>query len=134
MSDGIGTTAFTYTQTGQLQSETGPWASDTVTYSYFDRLSTGLDLQQPNASDWVQSYAYDAANRLQTLTSPAGSFGYGYNLGLVGTTSFSSLVGKITLPNGAFITNTYQRGQSKGSIHNFVTSGFINHPISQTFG
>ena len=30
MSDGIGTTAFTYTQTGQLQSETGPWTNDAI--------------------------------------------------------------------------------------------------------
>jgi RHS repeat-associated protein len=107
MSDGIGTTAFTYTQTGQLQSESGPWASDTITYSYSDRLRTELDLQQPNASDWMQSYSYDAGNRLQTTTSPAGAFGYTHNPGLAGTSSSSGLVSKITLPNGAWITNTY---------------------------
>jgi YD repeat-containing protein len=106
MTDGIGTSSFTYTQTGQLQSETGPWASDTITYTYSDRLRTGLELQQPNASDWIQSYGYDSANRLQTLTSPAGTFGYTYNPGLTGSSS-SGLVAKITLPNGAWITNTY---------------------------
>jgi YD repeat-containing protein len=107
MSDGIGTTAFSYTKTGQLQSESGPWASDTVTYTYFDQLRTELDLQQPNGPDWVQSYGYDAANRMTNITSPAGSFTYSYNPGLAGTLDSSSLVQKIVLPNGAFITNTY---------------------------
>ena len=47
MSDGIGTTTFTYTKMGQIASETGPWASDTESYSYADRLRTAMDLQQP---------------------------------------------------------------------------------------
>ncbi len=60
MLDGIGTTTFTYTPGGQLASETGPWASDKVAYTYTNRLRIGLDLQQPNASDWMQSYGYDS--------------------------------------------------------------------------
>jgi YD repeat-containing protein len=107
MADGIGTTTFTYTQAGQLASETGPWASDTVAYSYVDRLRSSLDLQQPFASAWAQSYGYDGANRLNSLTSPAGTFTYTYNPGLAGTTSSSALVAKIVLPNGALITNTF---------------------------
>jgi RHS repeat-associated protein len=107
MSDGIGTTAFTYTKSGQLASETGPRASDTVAYTYVDRVRTRLDLQQPNASDWVQSYGYDNANRLQTTASPAGTFTYFYNPGLAGTRCSSALIAGVSLPNGAFITNTY---------------------------
>jgi RHS repeat-associated protein len=107
MSDGIGTTTFTYTPAGQLASENGPWPSDTVAYTYSDSLRTVLDLQQPNASDWVQSYGYDQAARLTGLTSPAGTFTYTYHPGLAGTTSASSLISKISLPNSAFITNTY---------------------------
>jgi hypothetical protein len=34
MSDGIGTTTFGYTAAGQLSSESGPWDSDTVSYTY----------------------------------------------------------------------------------------------------
>ena len=104
--NGVGATAFSYTPGGQLASESGPWASDTVAYSYSDRLRTGLDLRQPNAADWAQSYVYDAANRLKSIASPAGTFGYSYNPG-VGGTAASDLVAKITLPNGAWITNTY---------------------------
>ncbi|MGA2751118.1 MAG: hypothetical protein ABSG59_20310, partial [Verrucomicrobiota bacterium] len=107
MSDGVGTTAFTYTPGGQLASESGPWASDTITYTYTERRRTGLDLQQPNASDCLESYGYDLAARMTDVTSPAGTFAYAYNAGLAGTASASSLVAKLALPNGAFITNTY---------------------------
>jgi RHS repeat-associated protein len=107
MSDGVGTTAFTYTPAGQLASENGPWPSDQVAYSYTDRLRTALDLQQPNASSWVQDYVYDLAARMTGITSPAGTFAYTYNTGLAGTTTDTSLITKIALPNGAFITNTY---------------------------
>jgi RHS repeat-associated protein len=107
MSDGIGATTFTYTPAGQLASETGPWANDTVAYTYYDRLRTGLNLQQPSASAWVQSYDYDAANRLHSITSPAGTFDYHYSPGVDGTTASSGLVAQINLPNTAIITNTY---------------------------
>jgi len=79
MSDGVGTTTFTYTPGGQLASETGPWASDTVAFTYTNRLRTVLDLQQPNASEWAQNYAYDAAERMSGISSPAGTFTYTYN-------------------------------------------------------
>ncbi|HEV7924500.1 MAG TPA: RHS repeat-associated core domain-containing protein, partial [Verrucomicrobiae bacterium] len=107
MTDAIGTTAFTYTQIGQLASESGPWASDTVTNTYSDRLRTLLHLQEPNSSDWIETYAYDAAYRMTSITSPAGAFAYTYNPGLAGTTSASALVAMTSLPGGAFITNTY---------------------------
>jgi YD repeat-containing protein len=73
MSDGIGTTAFTYTEGQQLASESGPWASDTVSYSYTDRLRMSLNLQQPNASASAQNFNYDLAYRMTGLTSPAGT-------------------------------------------------------------
>jgi YD repeat-containing protein len=66
-----------------------------------------LDVQQPNSSDWIQTYAYDTANRMKAITSPAGTFTYTYNPGVDGTTSASSLIANLALPNGAFITNTY---------------------------
>ena len=66
-------------------------------YTYSDRLRTSLDLLQPNAGDWVQNYAYDAANRLQSTTSPAGAFGYAYNAGLAGNSS--SALGKGSVPH-----------------------------------
>jgi RHS repeat-associated protein len=44
---------------------------------------------------------------MSSITSPAGTFAYTYNHGLAGTASSSSLIQKVALPNGAFITNTY---------------------------
>ena len=64
MSDGIGTTTFTYTPGGQLASESGPWASDKIAYTYTNRLRIALDLQQPSSSDWIQTYGYDLATSL----------------------------------------------------------------------
>ncbi|HEV7925252.1 MAG TPA: RHS repeat-associated core domain-containing protein [Verrucomicrobiae bacterium] len=107
MSDAIGTTSFTYTPGHQLASENGPWASDTVSYTYTDRLRTALDLQQPNASAWVQDYSYDLAGRMTGITSPAGTFSYSYSPGVGAPNTASSLISKLALPNGAWITNTY---------------------------
>jgi RHS repeat-associated protein len=107
MVDGIGTTRYSYDSVGQLLSEDGPWTSDTVSYTYANRLRTGLSVQAPNASPWTQSYGYDAARRLDSLASAAGTFSYGYT-GVVAGAS-GSLVRRLSLPNGAWITNTYDR-------------------------
>jgi RHS repeat-associated protein len=103
--DGVGTTRYSYDAAGQLLSEDGPWGDDAVSYSYANRLRTGLSVQQPNAAAWSQSYAYDALRRLTNITSPAGAFGYSYDAGPA--SSPASLVRKLTLPNGAYITNEF---------------------------
>jgi RHS repeat-associated protein len=66
-----------------------------------------MTLQQPEAAEWVQDYAYDLAARMTGITSPAGTFSYSYNSGLGGTATASSLISKLALPNGAWISNTY---------------------------
>ncbi len=60
-----------------------------------------------NGPDWVESYGYDAANRLRSLMSPAGTFTYTYNPGVGNNASSSALVANVALPNGAYITNTF---------------------------
>jgi RHS repeat-associated protein len=72
-----------------------------VSYTYTNRVRANLSLQAPNASPWVQLYAYDPAKRLKTLSSPAGSFGYTYD------PQRSTLPKLLTLPNSAYITNAY---------------------------
>ena len=70
-------THFTYTSFGALASEDGWWDSDTVSYSYqTNHLRSAQSLAQPNAPAWVESYGYDAANRLQTISTPAGAYIY----------------------------------------------------------
>jgi YD repeat-containing protein len=101
MVDAVGTTHYAYDSVGQLLSEDGPWNDDTVSYSYANRRRTGLSVLAPNSSPWVQSYAYDAANRLTNIVTPAGAFGYQYPSGI------QNLVSSIQLPNGSAITNAF---------------------------
>jgi YD repeat-containing protein len=105
MLDAVGTTSYGYDAAGQLLSEDGPWANDTVSYTYNNRLRASVSVQAPNASPWTQSYGYDAAKRLISIASPAGAFGYDYSVGQ--SVSPASLVRSLLLPNSAYITNTY---------------------------
>ncbi len=91
---------YTYVPGGFLQSEDGPWANDTVTYTWNNGLSSGLSLAQPDGSWWTQSYGYDAANRLQTLVAPAGTFTYTYQ-------GAGNWVINLALPNGAVVANAF---------------------------
>jgi RHS repeat-associated protein len=102
MVDGVGTTTYGYDAAGQLPSEDGPWADDTVSYTYNNRLRASLSVLAPNADAWVESYGYDAAKRLTNVTSVAGgAFAYAYD------PTRHLQAGLLTLPNGAHITNTY---------------------------
>lgn len=99
MVDAVGTTEFTYAPGGQLLTEDGPFASDTLTNLYQNRLRAGLSLQQP-AGTWTNGFRYDAAWRLTNVTSRAGAFDYTYSYA-------SPLPLKVSLPNTAYIANTY---------------------------
>jgi RHS repeat-associated protein len=99
--DGVGTSAYAYYTGGLLKSEDGPWSGDTVTYSYTRRLRTAMTLGLPSGGSQSTAYTYDAVNRLKTLTSPAGTFTYAYS------NNPSSEVLSLTLPNGAYIANTF---------------------------
>lgn len=105
MVDAVGSTTYAYNSASQLLSEDGPWANDTVSSTYTERLRTGLALVHPSESPWVQSYSYDSMKRLTDIVSPAGAFGYSYSVD--GNPSPSSLVRKLSLPGGNFITNTF---------------------------
>ncbi len=107
MVDGVGRTTYTYFAGGQLQSEDGPWANDTVTNGYANRLRTSLGLQQPTGI-WTNGFAYDAGRRLTNVVSPTGSFTNVYSTGVAGNSGFSSrLIRKLLLPNQSAITNDY---------------------------
>jgi YD repeat-containing protein len=117
MVDAVGTTVYGYTPGGRLASEDGPWSSDTVTNGYFSRVRTNLSLQQP-AGFWTNRFTYDAAKRLATVTSWAGTFGY--TLG--GASEASPLTRKLALPNGSYITNAYD-GNARLLFTKLFTSG-----------
>ncbi|HTV61130.1 MAG TPA: hypothetical protein VMH30_01030, partial [Verrucomicrobiae bacterium] len=101
MVDAVGTTVYSYDAVGQLLSEGGLWPEDVVSYSYNNRLRTGLTIQAANASPWMQDYGYDSARRLTSVSSPAGAFGYVYDPVKL------QRVDELMLPDGAYITNTF---------------------------
>ena len=99
MIDALGATAFTYSGSGQLLTEDGPFASDTITSIYSSRMRTNLSLAQPTGA-WTNAFGYDGANRLNSVTSPAGTFSYTYD-------EPSTRLTGLTLPSGAYVNNTY---------------------------
>src|SRR5206468_1184925 len=92
--DGIGTTIYTYSAAGQLLTEDGPWASDTVTNTYSSRLRVALGLQQPTGA-WTNGFIYDPASRLTNVTSQAGTFAYRYSA------TINNQPSTINLPNSS---------------------------------
>ena len=105
MVDAAGTTKYAYTN-GLLVSEDGPWSSDTVSYNYnAARLRSQMVLIQPTGNAWTNTYLYDAAKRLTSVTSPAGPFGYAYKV--APSVSPASLIGRLSLPGGSYITNLF---------------------------
>jgi len=89
-----GTTKYAYYASGLLWTEDlpalelrqagGPWASDTVTNLYNTaRMRIGLGLAQSTGA-WTNGFTYDAAHRLATVSSPAGTFTYTYTYDNIG--------------------------------------------------
>jgi RHS repeat-associated protein len=102
MADGLGTTTFSWTDGDQLASEQGPWADDTASYSYANRLRSTMSIAAPNADPWLQSYFWDASSRLTNLTSAAGTFNYTYN-----PAASSDQVIYLSLANAGQVQNGY---------------------------
>ncbi len=98
MTDAAGTSAFTYNKAGRLASEDGPWSNDTPSFVYAQGLRTSATL----GTTWTNSYGYDAARRLDTVTSGAGNFPYQF----VGA---SGLTRRVGLLDNVFVTNSYDR-------------------------
>jgi RHS repeat-associated protein len=92
---GTFTNGFAYDAVGQLLAEDGPWANDTITHTYSNRLRTAMSLSSLNFS-----YGYDAAKRLTNVVSPAGTFSYAHD-------AATHYISRLTLPNGSYITNRY---------------------------
>jgi RHS repeat-associated protein len=82
MTDGIGTTAYSYfpvTAGGtlgaaQLSSVDGPWSNDTIAYTY-DELGRSLSR---SINSVAASQTYDALGRVDAVTNALGSFTYSY--------------------------------------------------------
>jgi RHS repeat-associated protein len=119
MTDATGTTVFGYTAGDQLLAEAGPWASDTLTNTYVNRLRMEMALGQPTGS-WTNGFDYDAGGRLYHVAMPAGTFTYTYPGG-----SASRLPVNLLLPNTSYINNTYDRVAR-------LTGTFLNNSANST--
>ncbi|HXC34729.1 MAG TPA: hypothetical protein VNV43_02580, partial [Candidatus Acidoferrales bacterium] len=82
-------------------SEGGLWPDDTVNYTNQNRLRMALSLAHPDGTVWTEDYGYDAGRRLTGVQSAAGTFDYTYDPVKL------QRVDGLTLPNGAYITNSY---------------------------
>ncbi len=101
-------------------------------------MRTSLNIRQPDADAWAQPYAYDGAGRLTNATTPAGAYGYTYD----GTRKVK--VANLSLPNTAYITNSYDSvarmlsttlknsGNSTLNFHGY-TNNVGNQRIAQVF-
>ena len=123
MVDALGTSTYGFTSIGQLLSEDGPWENDAVSYTYANRLRSGLSLARPTGPSWTVSYAHDGMKRLTNVTSSAGRFGYtyreilfeghileasAYEAGLPTPYSLpGSRVEQLTLPGGSAVHNEF---------------------------
>ena len=107
MVDAVGTTYWYHDHANRQTVEDGPWASDNVTNKWNTAgLRERLGIQQPT-SFFNTAYTYDAAKRLDLVTSGAGTFTNYYHTGLNGVTAPSRLLEQMDLPNGAYIANTH---------------------------
>ena len=80
-----GTTKYAYYAGSLPWTADGPWASDTVTNCHNTaRMRSGLGLEQPGGTYWTNGFTYDAAHRLATVISPAGTFAYTYTYDNIG--------------------------------------------------
>ena len=79
MTDGSGTTNYTYQPVGtlgalQLAQEDGPYSNDTIGYQYdaLGRLATRT------VAGSAETFSYDTLNRLTTQGNALGTFDLGY--------------------------------------------------------
>ena len=103
MEDGIGETLYSYVPVGEpgagrLASVDGPFASDTITFSY-DELGR-VSARSVNGSANTLRSTFDPLGRLSSVTSGLGEFTYSYDptIGLLQGVSF---------PNGESANYTY---------------------------
>ena len=103
MQDGIGQTLYFYVAAGQpgagrLASVDGPFASDTISFSYDDlgRVSG----RSVNGSANAMSSTFDALGRPSSVTTGLGQFSYSYD-------PTKGLLQTVNLPNGETANYTY---------------------------
>lgn len=115
ITDGAGAHDFDYYLNSSLKSVDGPWADDTITYTY-DRLDRVASINAQGAP--AISYAYDNLNRLTSITSGDQTHTYGY-------TGVNPLVQSLTRPNGSTTGYSYNNLNQLTEIANRTGAGAV---------
>lgn len=122
MTDGIGTTTYTYDDGGRLLIKDGPFADDQITYRY-DSAGNRLSMSLP---DFSVNYTYDELHRLTSVISTHASTRYDYNL------SFNYLT-RVTYGNGTFTEYVYDSSHRLVSLQNKKSDGSIISGFNYTY-
>ena len=119
VSDGLGTTAYTYDVLSRTTSVDGPFANDTVNYSY-DSVgrSSGMNVGNSDGTSFNTTYGYDTLDRGNTLTSPVGTWSTAY----VGNTGMAQ---SVTAPNGTKSEYSYDSLQRLTGVANQTATNAI---------
>ncbi len=126
MSDGLGTSSWSYDGVGRLTSESGPFGNDSISYAYdsLERIQSLSIARDATTSD-TQSFAFDGLGRLSSLTAGAGSFGNvgTFNYGYVGNTD---ILARMDRPNGTSTLLSYENLQDPNSLHRLTGVQDVN--------
>jgi len=93
MTDAVGTSTYNYTAWGAPLTEDGPWTgtTDLLTYGYDTaRRRTAATLSQPGGGTFATTYGFDAAGRMNSVVSPAGTATYGYLAASYGGSNYAA--------------------------------------------
>ena len=109
MVDNVGTTTYTYDNTGNMLTEDGPWVRDTVKCAYTNDLRTSLSLLLGSyyTDYWYygHTYGYDAANRMTNVSYLGNPYTYRYPVAGGNLAPASGLPVELDLPCGSILRN-----------------------------
>src|SRR5439155_10922771 len=119
-------TTYSYDAVGDLTRVVYPSRTNSYAYDALSRLTNKVDNIGTSTYPYNYTYAYDAGNRLQTLSSPAGAFTYTFK-------GPGNVVTNLALPSGVAITNAFDSmarmsgtwlKKSDGTVVNSHTYGY----------
>jgi YD repeat-containing protein len=123
VNDGAGTNAYSYDADSQLNTSDGPWANDTITYS-FNALGLLTNLVAQGGTP--TAYSYDSLSRLTSVQVGSSAYAFSYALS-------NPLVQRLDRPNGSYTTYQYDSLNRLTDIANKESTGQVLMEFSYTY-